>query len=271
MGEIYTNKEKVNTLGNVTGIYFSYVPLYQLIKFFTLLPKLEKKSCKKIMILSYVFTFALFIVCILTFIRASSLLGVLSNLSAYETYGDLKVDTESDVQSIISFVTLAFVLFIITLILRIVSGITLNKWIKSTKGDNTDLADIYELSKLAALFLTTIPFYKIVKLIISRRVLETISSESKSRLKAFIVILIIIFALSLVTPCILLILKYNTELLSIAKLVSIKKSSTVILRIVQFLLFIVAIDFGIKNNKTAEEVNAVYVCSALDSNSRDLI
>lgn len=168
-----SNKDKTNQAGIVSGMLFSVIPFYGIYKIAKTFSILKTKH-KVLSLLSLISVFvAIIIIAIATFNLIGTLIESVEILDeSYYADNDTIYDMlVNNIGELIVFLGLMFISLIVSMILHIVTGISMN----STLNSNEEMSyeNRYDIAKLAGVFLRNIPFYLIIKIFMSLRAIKS--------------------------------------------------------------------------------------------------
>ncbi len=187
---MYSKKEKINTLGIVSGLMLMAIPFYVVFRFFASIGKVRAKQ-RALAIISVVLWIVGFIVLIYGLVDLIWVIGEEVFLYGdYNNYDYSSIDYDGMMLSIVAMLVGTLVLFI-GFIFMIVTGLSTKKWLDSKESDYLAPAERYDVAKFAAIFLSSIPLYTIIKLILSINLQNSISINYSGGTIAVVILTVI--------------------------------------------------------------------------------
>lgn len=187
---MFTLKQRLITVGIVTGIMLNNIPFYFLIIHFTSLGILKK--CGKL------FGLALFnaIFSIVAGVGVSIwgivlYVNMIFNMTNNYEYGyDYDYYPSEAIGPILIQIGVVLLLALIIWAVIIITGLSIKSFIDSDKSSHLTDEEKFQLAKLAGVNLSAIPLYNIIKLAMSYSLLEQVDASVMGLVIAYIVLLI---------------------------------------------------------------------------------
>lgn len=168
---MFTKKEKINSLGIVSGMFLTMIPFYKLFRFFKSYGFLTKTKHKAMAIFSVVGYYLSTIVFLIMFFVSLSLLFAILVEGAETEYNSFSDYDYGSLVVMLILMSITSIVLTATVIVNIVLGLSIKKDIDN--DDSLEDTARYEIAKFAGVMLATIPFYIIIKPFLAYKVLAT--------------------------------------------------------------------------------------------------
>lgn len=157
-------KEDITTIGILSGLFLSSIPLYYFIRIFKSIEKVKKGKEMAVtsLLLSFVAIVVLFITALI-FPEPSTISSEYSSTTTLES----------------SIILVNVTLWIVVWIFQMVTGFQIKKGLEESIYDSVSDEERYEVAKVAGVFLIFVPVYRIVRVISDRDKIRTLEIRTK--------------------------------------------------------------------------------------------
>lgn len=177
---MYSVKQKLNTVGIISGMFLLIIPFYYYIRTFISLSTIKRNNGPFALVLTT--TIVRMVSILIMLFSAISLIITFTNTSYYYGYS-----TPSISEVVAPFIILILV-GIIMLVLFIVTGISMKNYLESDRSESLTNDERFELAKVAGINLANIPLYIIIKTIMGTELIKSIDDTTGNVVIAFFIV-----------------------------------------------------------------------------------
>lgn len=216
-----TQKEKINRIGILAGLFLSFIPFYYFIRILKSIRLIKKE--KGLAITSLVVSFFTFLSCSISAIMVLKviienpflLLSQLDYMYSYAETPSMIAYSDGFILSLVGSIIISVFLCIPDFILQIIVGFQLKKGLEDTTYDEVSDEERYEVAKVAGVFLAFVPLYIIICAISDLDILKRI--QVKTNVTGLLITFIILFFVGMASGLITLVIPYANYIIFIIR------------------------------------------------------